>query len=106
MLPIVQEEYITQVSEEIDGKVTKELSQEFSWTEKHILGALFKLEEFVLSPQVPAHSGSVQETSWGSNDENQETTKDRFQKDAHFDFGTSFAQSSQNSTPKTQLTVS
>ena len=70
VLPTIQGEYITQVSEELDGRVTKKLSQEFSWTENHILGVLFKLDQLVLSPQVPAHSGYVQETSWGSNDEN------------------------------------
>ena len=31
-----QEDYITQVSEEIEGRVTKKLSQEFSRTENHI----------------------------------------------------------------------
>ena len=35
-----QEDYSTQVSEEIKGRVTKKLSQEFSRTENRILGAL------------------------------------------------------------------
>ena len=38
--PRLQEEYITQVSEEIEGRVTKKLSQQFSRTESRILGAL------------------------------------------------------------------
>ena len=38
--PRSQEDYITQVSEEIEGRVTKKLSQEFSRTENRILGAL------------------------------------------------------------------
>ena len=42
VLPI-QEEYITQVSEQIEGKVTKKLSNEFSRRESCILGALSRL---------------------------------------------------------------
>ena len=45
----INEEYITQVSEEIEGRVTKKLSQEFSRTEYRILGALSKLDEFLIS---------------------------------------------------------
>ena len=40
-----QEDYLTQVSEEIEGRVTKKLSQEFSRTENRILGALSRLEQ-------------------------------------------------------------
>ena len=50
--PGMAEELITQVSEEIKGRVTKKLSQEFSRTESRILGALSKLDEFLLNPQV------------------------------------------------------
>ena len=106
MLRKIHEEYITQVSGETDGGVTKELSQEFSWTENRILGVLFNLDEFFMSPQVPAHSGSVQYTSWNSTEENQETNKDRCQKDPHFDFGTYFARSPQNSALKGHPIVS
>ena len=49
-IPRINEENITQVSEEIEGSVTKKLSQEFSSTEARILGALFKLDEFLLNP--------------------------------------------------------
>ena len=38
-VPRSQEDYITQVSEEIEGRVIKKLSQEFSRTENCILGA-------------------------------------------------------------------
>ena len=34
------QDYISQVSEEIEGRVTKKLSKEFSRTESRILGAL------------------------------------------------------------------
>ena len=46
------QEYISQVSEEIEGRVTVDPSKEFSWTESRILGALSKLDEFLLNPQV------------------------------------------------------
>ena len=57
------EEYITQVSEEIEGRVTKILSQEFSRTESRILGSLSKLDEFLLNPQIRSFSGTVPGTS-------------------------------------------
>ena len=48
-VPRINEDYITQVSEEIQGRVTKKLSQEFNRTESRIFGALSK---FLLNPQV------------------------------------------------------
>ena len=39
-VPISQEDYRTQVAEEIEGKVIRKLSQKFSKTENRILGAL------------------------------------------------------------------
>ena len=54
--PGMAEEYITQVSEEIEGRVIKKLSQEFSRMVSRILGALSKLHEFLLNPQVPQPS--------------------------------------------------
>ena len=50
--PGITGDYIAQVSEEIEGRVTKNLSQEFSRTESRILGALSKLNEFLLNPQL------------------------------------------------------
>ena len=45
------EEYISQVSEEIEGRVTKKLSKEISRTQSRFLGALSKLDEFLLNSQ-------------------------------------------------------
>ena len=53
-VPRSQEDYITQVSEEIVGRVTKKLSQEFSRTENRILGALAKLDDFLMNPLLQA----------------------------------------------------
>ena len=50
--PELTQDYISQVSEEIEGRVTKELSKEFNKTESRILGALSKLDEFLLNPQL------------------------------------------------------
>ena len=76
-VPRINEEYITQVSEEIEGRVTKKLSKEFSRTESRILGALSKLDEFLLNPQVRTCSAAVPGTSRSSNLENQGTNEDR-----------------------------
>ena len=67
------EEYILQVSEEIDGMVTKKLAQEFSRTTR-ILGALSKLDKFLLNPQVWTFSVAVAGTSRNNNSENREPT--------------------------------
>ena len=75
--PELTQNYISQVSEEIEGRVTKKLSKEFSRTESRILGALSKLDEFLLNPQVRTCSVAVQGTSRSSNLENQGTNVDR-----------------------------
>ena len=62
-VPRSQEDYITQVSEEIEGRVTKKLSQEFSRTENRILGALARLDDFFMNPLLQGHSGTTPETS-------------------------------------------
>ena len=75
--PELTQGYISQVSEEIEGRVTKKLSKEFSRTESRILGALSKLDEFLLNPQVRTCSVVAPGTSRSSNLENQGTTGDR-----------------------------
>ena len=71
------EEFITQVFEEIEERVTKKLSKDFSRTESRILGALSKLDEFLLNPQVRTCSVAVPGTSRNNNSENWEPTGDR-----------------------------
>ena len=75
--PELPQDYISQVSEEIEAIVTKKLSKEFSTTESRILGALSKLVEFFLNPQVRNCSVAVPGTSKNSSSENRETTGDR-----------------------------
>ena len=76
-VPRINEEYITQVSEEIEGRLTKELSQEFSRTESRILGALSKLDEFLLNQQIRTHSETVPRKFRNTNVENQGTNEAR-----------------------------
>ena len=71
------EKYITQVSEEIEGGVIKKLSQEFSRMESRFLGALSKLDEFLLNPQVRTCSVAVPRISKNNNPENRKPTGDR-----------------------------
>ena len=75
--PELTQEYISQVSEEIEGRVTKRLSKEFSRTESRILGALSKLDEFLLNPQVRTCSVVAPGTSRSNNLESQGTNEDR-----------------------------
>ena len=75
--PELTQEYISQVSDEIEGRVTKKLSKEFSRTESRILGALSKLDAFLLNPQVRTCSVAAPGTSRSSNLENQGTNEDR-----------------------------
>ena len=62
-VPRSHEDYITQVSEEIEGRVTKKLSQEFSRTENRILGAMARLDDFLMNPLLKDHSGTTPERS-------------------------------------------
>ena len=75
--PKLTQDYISQVSEEIEGRVTKKLSKEFSRTESRILGALSKLDEFLLNPQVRTCSVVAPGTSRSNNLDNQGTNEDR-----------------------------
>ena len=99
-VPRINEEYITQVSERIEGRVTKKLSQEFSRTESRILSALSKLDEFLLNPQIRTHSGTVPGTFRNTNVENQGTNEDDSQSEPHPEADIFRGQTTQNSGPK------
>ena len=70
--PGITEDYKAQVSEEIEGRNTKKLSQEFSRTESRILGALSKVDDFLLNPQIRTFSGTVPATFRKADVEHQE----------------------------------
>ena len=99
-VPRINEDYITQVSEEIKGRVTKKLSQDFSRTESRILDALSKLDEFLLDPQIRTHSGTVPGTFRNTNVENQATNEDDYQNDPHPEAGIFRSQTTENSGPE------
>ena len=86
-VPRSQEDYITQVSEEIEGRVTNRLSQEFSRTENRILGALARLDDFLMNPLLQGHSGTTQETSRNVFSINQGTNEDDSQSNPHPEAG-------------------
>ena len=75
--PELAQEFISQVSEKIEGRVTRKLSKKFSRTESRILGVLSKLDDFLLNPQVRPCSVTVPGTFRNSNSENREPTGDR-----------------------------
>ena len=91
-VPRINKEYMTQVSEEIEGRVSKKLSQELSRTESRILGALSKLDEFLLNQQIRTHSETVPGTFRNTNMENQGTNEDDSQSDPHPEVGPSVCQ--------------
>ena len=67
-VPRTLEDYITQVSEKIAGRVTKKLSLEFSRIESRISDALSKSEELVLKTtdagSLRIRSGDIPEYTW------------------------------------------
>ena len=97
-VPRINEEYITQVSEEIEGRIR--LSQEFNRIESRISDALSKLDEFLSNQQIQTHSKTVPGTFRNTNVENQGTNEDDSQSDPHPEAGIFRGQTTQNSGPK------
>ena len=100
--PESTQEYISQVSEEIEGRVTKKFSKEFSKTESRILGALSKLDELLLNPQDRTCSVAVPGTSRNSNSKNRETTGDRSSDDPYPEVGFFSHHSGQLNSPEAE----
>ena len=100
--PELTQDYISQVSEEIEGRVNKKLSKEFSKTESRILGALSKLDEFLLNPQVRTCSIAVQGTSRNANSEKRQTHGDRSSDDPYPEAGYFPHHSDQLNSPETE----
>ena len=100
--PELTQDYISQVSEEIEGRVTKKLSKEFSKTKSRILGALSKVDESLLNPHVRTCSVAVPGTSRNTNLENRETTGDRASDDPYREVGYFSHHSGQLNIPETE----
>ena len=99
-VPRSQEDYIAQVSEENEGRVTKKLSQDFCRTENRILGALARLDDFLMNPIIQGHSGTTPETSRNAFSPSQGTNEDDSQSDLHPEVGMFHNQTTQNSGPE------
>ena len=98
--PESTQDYISQVSEKIEGRVTKKLSKELSRTESRILGALSKLDEFLLNPEVRTCSVAVPGTPRDNTSENWETTGNRSSDDFCPERGYSSHQSGRINSPE------
>ena len=99
-VPRINEEYITQVSEEIEGRITKKLSRKFNRIESRISDDLSNLDEFLSNQQIQTHSKTVPGTFRNTNVENQGTNEDDCQSDPHPEAGIFHGQTTQNSGPK------
>ena len=94
--PRSQEDYITQVSEEIEGRVTERLSKEFSRNENRILGALARLDDFLMNPLLPGYSRATPEPTRSALGNNQGTNEDDSQNDPHPEAGLFHGQTARN----------
>ena len=99
-VPRSQEEYITRVSEEIEGRVTKKLTQEFSETENCLLGALSRPDDFLMNSLIQSHSGTTPDTSRNAYGTNQGTKEDDSQSDPHPKSGIFHNQTTRKAGPK------
>ena len=99
-VPRSQEDYTMKVSEEIKGRVTKRMSKEFSRTENRILGALARLDDFLMNPLLQDHSGTTPEASRNVFSTSQGANEDDLQNDPHPGAGFFHSQTTQNSGPE------
>ena len=99
-VPRINEENITQVSEEIEGRFSKKLSQEFSRTESRILSDLTKLDDFLSNQQIHTHFETVPGAFRNTNVENRGTNEDDSQSDPHPEAGIFRSQTTQDLSPK------
>ena len=86
-VPRSHEDYRTQISEENEGRVTKKLSQDFSRTENRILGAVARLDDFLMNPLLQGHSRTTPEASRKMFSKNQGTNEDDSQSKPHPEAG-------------------
>ena len=99
-VPRSQGDHITQIFEEIERRVTKKLSQEFSGTENRILGALARLDDFLMNPLIQGHSVTAPGKSRNVFITRQGTNEDESQSDPHPEAGIFHNQTTQNSGPE------
>ena len=76
------------------------MSQEFSRTENRILGALARLDDFLMNPLIQGHSGAAPETSQNAFGASQGMNEDDSHSDPHPKAGIFHNQTTQNSGPE------
>ena len=103
--PDLTQDYISQVSEEIEGRLPEKISNKCSKTESRVLGALSKPDEFLLNPQVRTCSVAVPGTSGCNNSENRETTWDRSSGDLCPEAMFFFRHSGQINSPEAEIDI-
>ena len=79
----IDEEYISQASEEMESKATKKVPPEFSRTDSGIRVVLSNIYDFVLNSQFLVQHGSIPGTSRDTIRESQEINENRSQVDRH-----------------------
>ena len=76
------------------------MSQELSGTANRILGALARLDDFLMNPLIQGHSGTIPEASRIASSTSQGTKQDDSQNDPHPKAGLFHSQMMQNSGPE------
>ena len=99
-VPRPQKDYISEVSEEIEGRVTKKLPQEFSRTENGKLGALAHLDNLLMHPQIRGDSRTAPDTSRNALSTSRGMNEDNSQSDPYPEAGIFRNQMAQNSGPE------
>ena len=80
--------------------MTKKLSSEFSRPENQTLGALARVNDFLMNPLIQGHSGTTPETSRNAFNTTQGTNEDNSQSDPHPESGMFQKQMTRNSGPE------
>ena len=89
-----------EVSEEIEERVTKKLSKEFSRTKNRILGALARLDEFLMNPLLPGQSETTPKPSRIALKTSHGTNEDDSQNDPRPEAGLFHGQTTKTSGPE------
>ena len=83
------------------GKSHKEVVARVQWDKKkRILGALSRLDHFLMNPLIHGDSGTAPETSRNASSTSQGTNEDDSQNDPHPESGIFHSQMTQNSGPE------
>ena len=99
-VPRSQEDYITRVSEESEERVTKKLSKGFTRTKNRKLGALARLDDFLMNPLFQCHGGTAPETSRNAFRIREATNQQGSQSDPHPEAVIFKNQTTQNTEPE------